>query len=78
MLENKLSIHRPGWTQNDREAYRHLHLPVRHNGRVVAPINKFHFDRTGGFASKRDLDLTNPAQPLQRQLKKNGNGNKNF
>jgi len=78
MLENTLSPHRPAWTQDDLHAYKHLHLPVRHNGKVVAPINRDHFVRTQGFASRRDLDLTNPAQPLQRQLKKNGNGNKNF
>lgn len=64
MLKNTLSIHRPGWTQDDREAFRHLHLPVRRGGKVVASINKFHFDRTKGFSSKRDL--INPSQPLHR------------
>lgn len=73
LRENKLSIHRPAWTQDDIYAHRHLHLPVRKNGKVVAPINKNYFVRTEGFASKRDLDLTNPAQPLRTQLKKNGN-----
>lgn len=64
MLDNTLSIHRAGWTQDDLHAYKHLHLPVRHNGKTIAPINEDYFVRTKGFANKRDLQLLNLPQPL--------------
>lgn len=53
-LENTLSIHRPAWTSEDLNAFNHLHLPTRENGRVVSPIRENHFVRTGGFATVQD------------------------
>ena len=53
---DKQSLHRPAWIQNDLGAFNHLHLPVRNqNRKVVAPIKKNHFIRTKGFLHYRDL-----------------------
>ena len=57
-MNEKQSIHRPAWTQDNLHAYRHLYLPVRNKHRkVVAPIRKNHFLRTQGFLHYSDLQL---------------------
>lgn len=54
LQENHMTVLRPAWTQDDLNAYNHLHLSK------VKVEN--HFIKTRGFASKRDLRLVEGGQ----------------
>lgn len=47
LQDNELSIHRPGWTQADLNAYRHLHR--------YGKIEEAHFVKTKGFTTVPEL-----------------------